>query len=100
MLATNRDGSFVRINFNVMTNKLLELLPRASGQKTGVDPKSRIRQSNEVRANQRIVSFFSVANVVLSKVQEKEKMGYDFPDRPTGQFLNEDRAKKEEKEVC
>jgi len=81
MLGTNRNSNFVRINFNVMTNRLLDLLPRVSGQKTGVDLKSRMRQSNELRANQRIDSFFSVANIVLSRVLEKEKHS---PDRPTG----------------
>jgi len=73
MLGTNQNSSFVRINFNVMTNRLLDLLPRVSGKKTGVGPKSRILQANELRANQRIDSFFSVANTVLSRVLEKEK---------------------------
>jgi hypothetical protein len=60
-----------------MTNRLLDLLPRVSWKKTGVGPKS---GSNDLRANQRIDSFFSVANIVLSRVLEKEK---DSPDQPT-----------------
>ena len=81
MLVTDRNSNFVRINFNTMTNRLLDLLPRVSGKKTGVGPKSRIPQSSELRANERIDSFFSVANIVLSRVLEKEKHS---PDRPTG----------------
>jgi hypothetical protein len=79
MLVINR--SVVRINFNVMTNRLLDLLPRVSGKTLGVDPKTRTHGSNEVRTNQRISSFFSVANVVLTKVLEKERNGDDSPDR-------------------